>query len=276
MPPLSENEYYFVFQAGPFGEGQMSFMKGTITSTGFTGIVVPAEDAAPSLIEGALKGEGYRSFEGAYKLPSDSTSPEISHIEQAAMEDLARRPGLTDDQRYEAMHRALGDNPTVVKAGYETFGAETAAKIWGAKAVDAATVNGTERVQDPKPSDVIQNGQTQGVGPVPRLSTANGGSGGEGGGAGPHGGRGSQNVTGVDASAQSAADTYRQGTASSPRADPRTGGDPLLLASGQLYVQVTDLEVRGRGLHFSFTRTYLHQTSYRGPMGFSWDHSYNL
>lgn len=75
---------------------------------------------------------------------------------------------------------------------------------------------------------------------------------------------------------QDAPDTHGQGTASSPQADPKTGGDPLLLASGQLYVQVTDLHVRGRGIHFAFTRTYLHQTLYRGPMGFSWDHCYNL
>lgn len=275
MPPLAENEYYFV-QSDPFGEGPTSFMKGTITGTSFTGVAVPAEDATPWLIDHALNGEGYLSFEGAHTLPAGSTAPEIGRIEQAAMEDLERRPGLSDDQRYEALHRALGDNPTVVKAGYETFGAETAAKIWGAGAVDTATVNSTERVQEPKPSDVIQNSQTQGVGPVPRLGTANAEGGGGGGGAGPHHGSGSQNAASADAGGQNAPDTHGQGTTSSPRADPRTGGDPLLLASGQLYLQVTDLEVRGRGVHFSFVRTYLHQTSYRGPMGFSWDHCYNL
>lgn len=285
-PPLAENEYYFI-QSDPSGEGPTSFMKGTITGTGFEGVAVSAEDATPWLIERALNGEGYVSFEGAYKLPAGSTVPEIGRIEEAAMEDLARNPALSEDQRNEALHRALGDNPTVVKAGYETFGADTAVKIWGANAVDAATANNTERVGEPKPSNVIQNSQTQGVGPVARLGTASGGTGGAdggggAGGAGPGGGAGqrpgaaTQTVTGTDTGGQSAPDTHRQGTASSPRTDPRTGGDPLLLASGQLYLQVTDLEVRGRGVHFSFTRTYLHQTSYRGPMGFSWDHNYNL
>jgi RHS repeat-associated protein len=59
-------------------------------------------------------------------------------------------------------------------------------------------------------------------------------------------------------------------------ANSKTGGDPLILFSGQLYYQVTDLEVNGRGLHFAFKRTYLHQTLYKGPLGYSWDHSYNL
>lgn len=277
---LNENEYYFV-QSDPFGEGPTSFMKGTLTGIGFTAVAVPAEDAAPWLIDRALNGEGYLSFEGAHKLPAESTVPEIGRIEAAALEDLSRNPALSEDQRNEALHRALGDNPTVVKAGYETFGAETAVKIWGAKAVDAATANSTERADEPKPSDVIQNSQTQGVGPVARLGAAGGGGGSEkgsgAGGSGPQPGTVSQTTTRAGSGGgQNAPDAHGQGTASSPLADPRTGGDPLMLASGQLYIQVTDLEVRGRGVHFSFTRTYLHQTSYRGPMGFSWDHNYNL
>src|SRR6266536_520535 len=65
-------------------------------------------------------------------------------------------------------------------------------------------------------------------------------------------------------------------TAESPQADSRTGGDPVILFSGQLYYQVTDLEVRARGLGFKLTRTYLNQMVYKGPLGYCWDHSYNL
>jgi RHS repeat-associated protein len=267
---LADNEYYFV-QSDPFGEGSTSFMKGTVTSTGFTAVVVSAEEAAPWLIDHALKGEGYPSFEGAQTLPAGSTAPAIASIQEAALADIGRQPSLSDDQRYQALHRTLGDNPTVVKVGFETFGADVAQRIWGNSAVDTATQNSTERASDPELSKLIQNSLSQGVGPVPRVGSGNS----AGGGAGPDPKSGAQGG-GSGAGTTNAPDTNGQGTASSPRADPRTGGDPLLLATGQLYLQVTDLEVRGRGVHFSFARTYLHQTSYRGPMGFSWDHSYNL
>jgi RHS repeat-associated protein len=61
-----------------------------------------------------------------------------------------------------------------------------------------------------------------------------------------------------------------------PRDDPKTAGDPVILFTGQFYYQITDLTVPGRGLGFRLTRTYLHQTRYKGPLGYSWDHSYNL
>lgn len=54
------------------------------------------------------------------------------------------------------------------------------------------------------------------------------------------------------------------------------GGDPLILFSGAFHYQATDIEVAGRGLHFSFTRTYINQMVYKGPLGYQWDHSYNL
>ena len=34
--------------------------------------------------------------------------------------------------------------------------------------------------------------------------------------------------------------------------------------------------MKGRGLDFTFSRTYLHQAIYKGPLGYCWDHSYNL
>ena len=66
-----------------------------------------------------------------------------------------------------------------------------------------------------------------------------------------------------------------QGTSSSVTSDSKTGGDPIILFSGQFYYQATDLEVKGRGLNFVFTRTYLNQTIYKGPLGYRWDHTYN-
>jgi len=260
MPPLAANQHYF---ADPEG----GFILVTLTPDGSsrTSVIASVEDAAPNLIDLALDGFQHDYYATVKAAPTPipaglSAETIIGTVERAAFTDIMARPALTDDQRFEALHRSLGDNPTVVKVGYETFGEDVAQKIWGGASADTATVNDTERVGDAKPSDIIQNSQTQGVGPVPRLGAE------DKGGAGPRQGTGGQ----------VAPDTHGQGTASSPRADPRTGGDPLLLASGQLYLQVTDLEVRGRGIHFTFSRTYLHQTSYRGPMGFSWDHCYNL
>lgn len=283
-PPLNDDQYYYIHE-DPFGEGPTYFMKATVQGNSFVAVETPVLDAAPWLIDRALNGEAYGYEAGAYQLHADATAREIAHIEQAAKEVLERQPGMTESPLCDALHRALGDNPTVVKAGFETFGPEVATRIWGKKSVDTATINSTDRAQDPKPSDVIQNSQTQGVGPVPRIGTSQhdghrgGGRGGDSasgaGGAVASGGGGPAGASGA-AGTQNARDTNGQGTASSPHADPKTGGDPLLLASGQLYVQVTDLHVRGRGIHFAFTRTYLHQTQYRGPMGFSWDHCYNL
>jgi RHS repeat-associated protein len=120
--------------------------------------------------------------------------------------------------------------------------------------------NADERLQNarppeepnPVPANRIDGSDAQGVGPLPPRPPAERGAG--------------------DAPADDSGD---QGTASSP-ADGKTGGDPLVLFSGQLYHQVTDLEMRGRGLHFSFVRTHLSQTLYKGPLGYCWDHSYNL
>jgi RHS repeat-associated protein len=256
MTTLGENEFYVV--------RELDFMKETVTPGGFTAVAVGADEAAPWLVDRALAGEGYTMDGGAYPLAVGATERQLAHIEQAAMNDITRA-GLSEADTAEALHRALGDNPTVVKVGFDTFGAEVATKVWGIQSIDTATANSTERSAEAAPSEVIQNSQSQGFGPVARIGSASpetadkGSGGGVGTGSGP-----------------GASDSHGQGTSSSPQQDPKTGGDPILLASGQLCLQVTDLSVRGRGLHFAFTRTYWHQTSYRGPMGFSWDHCYNL
>jgi RHS repeat-associated protein len=59
-------------------------------------------------------------------------------------------------------------------------------------------------------------------------------------------------------------------------ADASRAGDPVLGATGQLSLEVVDLELTGVGLNVVFARSYLHNTRYEGPLGPGWDHSYNL
>lgn len=230
---------------------------------------VPAEEAVPALINEYLEGIptlvlALGSPVSTAKWGAPVVSPEgIAETEAAAYLKIVGPPGTGNPAKLQKLHQALGDNPTVVKVGTEVFGPEEATKIWGAQAVEAAQKNSTEKAGDPTPSNVIQNAPTQGVGPVPLgASLLTGG--------------GANTPTPNAKGGSNPADTHGQGTASSPQSDPKTGGDPLLLATGQLFLQVTDLSVRGRGIHFSFTRTYLHQMVYRGPLGYSWDHCYNL
>ncbi len=52
--------------------------------------------------------------------------------------------------------------------------------------------------------------------------------------------------------------------------------DPVCLFNGNFLYSSTDLQLDGAGINFSFTRTYSQLSSYNGPMGFKWDHCYNL
>jgi YD repeat-containing protein len=226
--------------------------------------VASAEDAAPAILDQAIAGYYHDPNApvraAASALPAgDTVARGIVPVEQAAYADIMSRDGLTETQKYETLHRVLGDNPTVIKAGYDTYGADVASRIWGPASADTATVNSTERSAEGTPSNVIQNSGAQGVGWVPPGGSSRGNS-----------------DSGLPTGNADAPDTQGQGTASSPANDAKTGGDPLILVSGQLYIQVTDFHSKGRGIHFSFTRTYLHQALYRGPMGFCWDHCYNL
>ena len=52
-------------------------------------------------------------------------------------------------------------------------------------------------------------------------------------------------------------------------------GDPIYLNSGELYQYVEDLRIPGRGIDFVFARKYRSGVIYEGPLGNSWDHTYN-
>ena len=52
--------------------------------------------------------------------------------------------------------------------------------------------------------------------------------------------------------------------------------DPITLFSGELVHAVTDARINGAGIDFEFIRTYRSLSIYNGPLGASWDHSYNL
>jgi len=54
-------------------------------------------------------------------------------------------------------------------------------------------------------------------------------------------------------------------------------GDPVVPTIGMVSHRATDLFIEGRGLHFSFDRRYSsHDSATDGPLGFGWDHRYNL
>lgn len=52
--------------------------------------------------------------------------------------------------------------------------------------------------------------------------------------------------------------------------------DDIQLNSGQFYLYMTDLVIPGRGLDYRFEREYRSQIEYDGPLGFNWDHNYNM
>jgi RHS repeat-associated protein len=58
------------------------------------------------------------------------------------------------------------------------------------------------------------------------------------------------------------------------RAPGVAGGDPVLL-DGEFFIQRTDVQLAGIGLHYEFKRTYRSQVDFDGPLGSSWDHNYD-
>ncbi len=214
-------------------------------------VEVPAEVAVPRLIDEYLHGSLVRANVSV----ADGAAPTGEAVNEADFAEGVLVPAFeqvfggdgTLGERFARMRQMFGDSPDVVRLATQRLGPEIASQIWSPGVVARYTQNDAPADQaTPAPADVIQGARTQGVGPLPPAPPA------------------------------TVPDSGGQGTASSPRSDAKTGGDPLVLASGQLYHQVTDLEVAGRGLHFAFTRTYLHQSVYKGPIGYCWDHSYNL
>ena len=85
------------------------------------------------------------------------------------------------------------------------------------------------------------------------------------------------------------AQEYEPGTTTYPAADPDGENlDPLQpaieaensfdahLFNGEFFVEATDLVIKGRGFDFEWKRTYRSRANQDGPMGFNWDHSYNI
>ncbi|HAB19182.1 MAG TPA: hypothetical protein DCE44_22425 [Verrucomicrobiales bacterium] len=52
--------------------------------------------------------------------------------------------------------------------------------------------------------------------------------------------------------------------------------DPIHLFSGEMYLDVEDLKIRGRGLDFIWTRNYRSKIGFNTTMGNGWDYSYNI
>ncbi|MFN6554606.1 RHS repeat-associated core domain-containing protein [Mycolicibacterium septicum] len=198
---------------------------------------VSPDEAAPHMVANYLRAGGDDSQAQAVKNA-------VWNVYLAHGDDPAR------------MRQILGDGPDTKRllADQGWLGKEGAQHIW--PDIDQYLVNDVAPEQELHiPPAVIQGVPSQGTGPVGPSK-----------GDGPHRSRHGE----TDASGVAPA------TAQSPEENPKSGGDPVLLASGQLFVRCTDLEVAGLGLNFRLVRTYLSQAVYRGPIGFGWDHSYNL
>ena len=132
--------------------------------------------------------------------------------------------------------------------------------IWGTAFADAVDTRAAPETPVRAPANVMVDApRTQGTGPVSGGNTTAGRQG-----LRPSPGRGTARGTG----------SPLRGAGGSQNG--KTAGDPVVLFSGQLALDVTDLEVPGRGLHFRFSRAYRHRTAYRGPLGYGWDHTWNL
>ncbi|MBI4436635.1 MAG: hypothetical protein HY590_04405 [Candidatus Omnitrophica bacterium] len=62
------------------------------------------------------------------------------------------------------------------------------------------------------------------------------------------------------------------GTTSTPST---IGNISVFLHNGGLNLDVTDLEIPGRGFNYKFTRSYKSQLNYNGVLGYNWNHNYN-
>lgn len=54
------------------------------------------------------------------------------------------------------------------------------------------------------------------------------------------------------------------------------GADPVNMFTGDFVYVATDFQIDGAGMNFVFMRAYSQLCAYSGPLGFNWDHRYNL
>lgn len=232
-------------------------------AVGVTHQEVSPEQAAPSLIADWLDGKlrAVTSLDRGTKSESTQVSDaDFADGVIARVFDYVMDQNASFGEKQTMLRDILGDRPEVIRLFAEQFDPSWAEKIWDVKFVDALDPRAPPETPIKAPANVIVDAmRTQGTGPV---SGGNSTTGREGMTRAP--GRGSARGTGSS-----------QGGAGGGK-DPKTAGDPVILFSGQLALDVTDLEVPGRGLHFRFSRAYRHRTAYRGPLGYGWDHTWNL
>lgn len=208
---------------------------------GDQGTVVSLEEAVPALIDDYLN-QRYTQYDTADNQGQDRLSEAdfVDRVLKPAYEEvLATTP---PDEQAGKLRQLFGDDNRLITMVQAEWSPEIAVEIWGDLWARAIQPRADPTEPTPAPATVIHS-QGQPL-PPPRS--------------------------------EQAPDPPPNQTATGSSQHPNTGGDPVILFSGQLYHQVTDLEVAGRGLHFRLTRTYLHQTAYKGPLGYSWDYSYNL
>ncbi len=56
----------------------------------------------------------------------------------------------------------------------------------------------------------------------------------------------------------------------------QTNADPIMMFCGQLVHTVQDFKIDGAGIDFVFKRIYKNHAFYNGPLGYKWNHNYNL
>ncbi|MCA8959261.1 MAG: RHS repeat protein [Planctomycetes bacterium] len=60
-----------------------------------------------------------------------------------------------------------------------------------------------------------------------------------------------------------------------PKKDDPTGGDPVVLATGNFQIRALDMKIAGRGMDFAFCRTYRSGTEIDSAIGKHWDFNWN-
>ena len=60
------------------------------------------------------------------------------------------------------------------------------------------------------------------------------------------------------------------------RVQVQTDADPIMMFCGQFVHAVQDFKIDGAGIDFVFKRVYGNHAFYNGPLGYKWNHNYNL